>query len=375
MKILIIRMHPSIVNIDTYNLQEIGLAKALVKKGHQCDIVYYNGTKDEKIQEYVFEDKKITIYWLPGKDFCGNIIYCSKLYDIVTNYDVIQSTEYNQIGNIKLYNKFKDKLIIYHGPYDSKINIKENIKVRLFDLYINLFYRKYKNVNIIAKSSLAYEFLKSKGYSNVTTVGVGFDKTRLNSKEEYQLNEQIIEKINNKKMILYIGQIEERRNIDFIINTYKNVYNENKDTILVLVGKGTKEYEEKCKKLITKLELEENIVIIPQLKQCEIGNLYKRANVFLLPSSYEIFGMVLLEAMYYGVPTITTYNGGSATIINNGENGYIIKELDLNEWSTKILDILKNNNQKMSKQAKDTINNKYLWEKLVDKFLELYKKK
>ncbi|MFR9081560.1 MAG: glycosyltransferase family 4 protein [Coprococcus comes] len=49
--------------------------------------------------------------------------------------------------------------------------------------------------------------------------------------------------------------------------------------------------------------------------------------------------MVLLEAMYYGLPVFTTYNGGSSTLINN-ENGIIIENTDCNEWSEKIVKVL-----------------------------------
>ena len=46
MKILIVRLFPDELNINNYNVQEIGLAKALVKKGHVCDIVLYTNKKE-----------------------------------------------------------------------------------------------------------------------------------------------------------------------------------------------------------------------------------------------------------------------------------------------------------------------------------------
>ena len=57
MKILIIRNYPSYMDVEhnTYNIQEIGLAKALVRKGHTCDIVFWTNNK-EKTVDYTFED-------------------------------------------------------------------------------------------------------------------------------------------------------------------------------------------------------------------------------------------------------------------------------------------------------------------------------
>ncbi len=50
MKILIIRTFPNIIDPATYNIQEIGLAKALVRKGHECGIVLYYGKNKDKVR-------------------------------------------------------------------------------------------------------------------------------------------------------------------------------------------------------------------------------------------------------------------------------------------------------------------------------------
>ena len=60
----------------------------------------------------------------------------------------------------------------------------------------------------------------------------------------------------------------------------------------------------------------------------------------LLPTEYEIFGMVLLEAMYYKTVVLTTQNGGSSTLIQNGLNGYIMQIENGWEWANTILSIL-----------------------------------
>ena len=65
MKILIVRLFPYEININNYNVQEIGLAKALVKEGNQCDIVFY--TKGKEKREIInVDNKKINIFWIKG---------------------------------------------------------------------------------------------------------------------------------------------------------------------------------------------------------------------------------------------------------------------------------------------------------------------
>ncbi len=78
MKILIIRMWPYEININNYNCQEIGLAKELVIKGNQCDIVLYTNNDKSYEYDYTFDNKKIHIYYLKAKKFLKNCFYEKK---------------------------------------------------------------------------------------------------------------------------------------------------------------------------------------------------------------------------------------------------------------------------------------------------------
>ena len=126
---------------------------------------------------------------------------------------------------------------------------------------------------------------------------------------------------------------------------------------------------------IEKLGLEKYVLYKNALKQIDIIELYKNSDLFILPTKYEIFGMVLLEAMYFGLPCITSINGGSSTIIKNGVNGVIIDEFDKNAWTNSIKYLLTNDEsrRKMSISASETITNSFLWDKLADDFIEIYK--
>lgn len=377
MKILIIRMFPNKPKISNYNMQEIGLAKSLIKAGHQCDIVYYNG-KEESKEEYIITNNiKIKIFWIKGKDFIGNALYEKKLEKIIQKYDIVQTSEYYQIQNIKLYKILKNKLVVYHGPYYNKTDVKLKLKMLLFDTYINIFNRKYKNIRIITKSKLAESFLKDKKYKNVTTIGVGLDKDKIEKVETISDLDEIrkVREFKGKgKLIGYIGQLEGRRNIDFLINTFSKVNKENSNTKLLIIGKGTEEYEKMCTNLIRKDKLEDKIIIIKQINQDSIKEIYKLMDIFLLATSYEIFGMVLLEAMYYGIPVITTYNGGSSAMIKNGYNGYICDKLDIELWANIILNIMKDESKRkiISENAIKTIKDNFLWDKLSNEFIKEY---
>lgn len=370
MKILIVRLFPDEININNYNVQEIGLAKALVKKGHICDIVLYTNKEKSFIQNIIVNDKNIKIYWLKGRKFLGNAFFDKKLIDIIKNYDIIQSGGYDQIYNISLMKKINKPLVIYHGNYYSQYSKGYKKKCCISD-FIYKFYKKYRKVQFISKSKLSTNFLHEKGFENVKTIGVGLDTDRFKNNTNINKDiEKIKENKKNFKYLLYIGKIEERRNILFLLQLIKEINKDNSKFKLILVGKGPKEYINKCKNFINENNIKNNVVYIESLKQEEIPQLYNISDMFLLPTQHEIFGMVILESMYFGLPVITTYNGGSSVLINNNKNGFI-ESLNIERWKNIIINNI--NNTDVRKNAKATIDNEFTWDKLSDKFIEVYK--
>jgi glycosyltransferase involved in cell wall biosynthesis len=376
MKILIVRMYQDVLNISSYNSQEIGLAKALIRKGHHCDIVLYSDKKEINIQKINIENgKATTIYWMPGRKILKNCIYDKRLYELVKEYDVIQSTEYDQLGNLKLQRVTNNHMTIYHGPYQSYYPKTYNRKCLMSD-FLYLFFPQFKNVQLIAKSHLAEEFLNQKGFKKVESIGVGLDTARFETVHEP--NDIVRKLINEKheknyKYLLYIGKIEDRRNILFMMDILSKLSLADKSIRLVLIGKG-KKYLKKCLDYARSLNVRENIIYHDPMKQEELANLYRCCDVFLFPSKYEIFGMVLLEAMYFGIPTITSMNGGSMTLIKDKDTGIICDANDVNSWCESVINLLNDQKlrDKISVNSSKLIKENYTWDALSDKFLKVY---
>jgi glycosyltransferase involved in cell wall biosynthesis len=80
--------------------------------------------------------------------------------------------------------------------------------------------------------------------------------------------------------------------------------------------------------------LPENIKFIPNIPRTELMELYSKANVFILPTLADGFGMVISEAMSKGVPVITTYNSGGPDIIEDKKNGLLIPPNDIEAISS-----------------------------------------
>lgn len=381
MKILIVRGFASEINISNYNSQEIGLAKALTNKGYTCDIVYYTNCKKAYIQELNVGENIIKIYWYPAIKMFNNAIYTQMIKDkILDNYDIIQTNEYNQFMTWYICKYIKKPIILYNGIYqDSK-----NLLARIINNKIpEILFKKtvINNVNIaIGKSKLAENYLKNKGFKNTDTIGVGLDIEKLNnaykkSENIYKIIENLKVKLNDNKVLLYVGRLNDKaKNINFLIDVLESIVKVKPNYKLLLVGKSDEITIQSYLNYAKTKGIEDNIIHINGIPQAYIKDIYNMSDIFVLPSKYEIFGMVIMESMYFKIPVITSINGGSTTIIDNKKDGFIIDNFDSELWGKSIINILENKlyYDEISERAHIKISSNFTWDSLADKFINIY---
>lgn len=376
MKILILKTAPGEIDISkiTYNHQEVGLAKAFLRAGHQCDIMCCAEDEPSEQNIDVAGIGKITLYCMRANIILKNGI----LYDaepILKNYDIIQASEYNQIYTWFLSRRFHERLVVYHGPYYCEFNKRYNLMASLFDLFFVKRYQKL-NTTFVTKSKLAEQYLKNKKLKNVTSIGVGVDVEALSSHVNDELLWMNEINQNSDKKILYIGRLEPRRNVFFLLDVLEEL-NKSMSVSLVVVGRGEETYVDEFFTKISEKKLEDKILYKESVEQRYMEQLYGCADIFVLPTIYDIYGMVLLEAMLFGKCVITTPNGGSNMMIRDGVNGYVKNHFDEADWCTTIRSLLLDDNLRIeiSQNATQTIRQEYTWDVLVDKFLKVYDEK
>lgn len=370
MKVLIIRSGPYQVDFNSYNLQELGLAVAISQKCGSCDVVYYHKKKNyEQIIEK--NDQKITIYWRRGIRLFRSGIYPQILKkDFLEKYDAIIVSEYSQIMSYLVSKRHKNTFV-YNGPYYNlfKIPFVEPIYDTLFCKKLN------KNVKMFfCKTDMAAKYIANKGLTNSVTVGVGLDTSKF---EEEKLiledTSNLLKKMDGHRNLLYVGSIIPRKNVELIIKAFgllrkKSGY---EDVQLVIVGKGDKKYFDKCQAAITD-EVKKDIIWCKYIKNAQLKYVYKSAYAFLLPSVLEIFGMVLLESMYYGLPVISSNSAGADTLIRSQKNGLIIENFDENSWALAMKTLLDDESlaSNIGQNAYTSIADNYMWDSIAAKMLK-----
>ena len=248
---------------------------------------------------------------------------------------------------------------------------------KVFDTFFLKSYLKNKT-KFLAKSQKAKDFLTNKGvlFGNVCAIGVGIDAQMLTSGAQ-NCEEKIylqMKKDADKLKILYIGRFEERRNIKLIFDVFSKVKHFQQNAKLYMVGTGESCYMDKMFDYARTLDIQDNIIWQERIEQRHLSKIYEMADFFLLPTEYEIFGMVLLEAMYYQTVVLTTSNGGSSTLIQDSINGIIMDQKDAQMWAEQIISIFLNTEKMhvMQQNAAKTVKESYTWDMLAFQFINEY---
>jgi mannosylfructose-phosphate synthase len=136
------------------------------------------------------------------------------------------------------------------------------------------------------------------------------------------------------------------------------------------------ETEAEIKALIKKHKMEKMVTMIGDVSHDKLlPAYYRNSDVFLLASRYEPFGLTTLEAMASGVTPIVSSVAGSKEIVVDGLNGFIIDTHDRKSLARLIQKVLTDQKlrKKIEENAAFTIKEHYSWDKIVEKFITLYK--
>jgi glycosyltransferase involved in cell wall biosynthesis len=176
-------------------------------------------------------------------------------------------------------------------------------------------------------------------------------------------------KINDKLKIIFAGRLLLSKGIQYLIKSLNNI---DLPWVLEIAGSIPEKPENISKKLLLFLK-DPRCKFLGQISNEKLLQKMRNSHLFILPSLYEGFGQVLLEAMSCGLPVVTTENTGGPDFIKDNDNGFITPIRD----TKKTIEILQNlyNNEELrmliSKKAILTAN-KFSWARYQDKLKTLF---
>jgi len=163
----------------------------------------------------------------------------------------------------------------------------------------------------------------------------------------------------------FVGQLDERKGIDTLVNAFCSLKDE--DVVLLIVGEGQMEGE--LKDIVSKTN---SRVIFTGFRD-DIDDIMKAIDVLALPSLWEGFGIVLIEAMAAGKPVITTNVSNMPEIVTDQRDGFLVSPGDASTLKEVILKLKENPSIKneMGKRAQEKVRNNFTINRMIDE-LEAY---
>ena len=180
-----------------------------------------------------------------------------------------------------------------------------------------------------------------------------------------------LEKYNQNKIILFVGNLLPVKNLEILIKAMLGV---DKKTVLLIVGGGYKEL--KYKKMVKELGLQDRVVFYGPVRNKEkLAKIYNLSTVVCVPSFYESFSLSAVEALACGIPVIGNNIPGIRGRIANGVDGILITENNQYVWQdaiNSVVDYSQEQRELIADKSVKKINLNYNVQKHLEKLLEIY---
>ncbi len=198
----------------------------------------------------------------------------------------------------------------------------------------------------------------------VKVVHLGLKNLSMNAPSEKDLKEFGV----NQKFILFVGTLQPRKNISRLIEAFSRLPKEiSSDHQLVIIGKKGWLYED-ILSAPEKYNVKDKVVFLDYISDEDLPNFYRKAEVFVLPSLYEGFGLPVLEAMRYGCPVITS--NVSSLPEAGGDAAQYFEPEDVDDIKKSIEKVLTDRSlrEKMIERGREHYK-KFTWEKAAKEVL------
>lgn len=199
---------------------------------------------------------------------------------------------------------------------------------------------------------------------NFVNESVYYKKERQHIKKQYQIAD-------DEKVLIHISNFRKVKRIPDVIRTFAEVQKQTKAK-LMLVGDGPE--IQTAFDLVEELGISEYVIFLGRQKN--ISDLLSMADLILLMSEQESFGLVLLEAMACEVPAIGTNIGGIPEVIVHNETGFLVDLGDTKAAANYALDLLINDHQlkQFSKASYERAQTMFHSHHIVEQYMDLYER-
>jgi len=358
MKVLWLTNIPSPYRVNFFN-----------ELGKYCELTVLFETKKSKDRDKSwtnFNTENFKSIFLPGKKMAASnaicpavIKYLKKGYDHIVVANFSDPTGIIAIFYMKLFG------ISYEIESDGGfLGNNKSVKGIIKTIVLKNATRYFSTANEHDRYYLAYGVDKKRivRYPFTSILEKDIIPSLLTEARKRELRKKL--NISESKIVLGVGQFIYRKGFDILIETYNMLPDD--IGIYIVGGEPTQEYKDlACNK--------DRIHFVGYKEKNELSDYYMASDVFVLPTREDIWGLVINEAMAYGLPVVTTNRCvAGLELVKNNENGFTIPVNNKEELARAII-MCFDNYEAFAQQSLDTIN-EYTIEKMAMRHIEIWNK-
>ena len=358
------------------------LSEEMVKRGHEVHVFTSSRNHAKKVmnrpsKEYINGVAVYRFSSLINSEFMsffpGVILpLLEKRFDIVHLH--AYRHPHTEIGNLISKLKFIPTILQGHSPFfPQKFVGPKYIFYGAYDMIARYTILKTISVILALTPSAKQEYIKRGAQKDKIKIVPNFV-----SKDFFRQDvdpSSFIQKYDlvDRKIMLFLSRLHPCKRVDLIITALPQVAQEFPNIFLLLVGPDENHYSYLAN-LARRLGVQSYFRWIGTLHGFERLRAYSACHFLVLPSDYEPFGIVLLEAMAMGKPVIAVDSGPQRYIVKDGETGLLIQPGDFSQLSKAMVTLLGDEDlrKRMGRNAREWAEN-FRLSKIVDKIEGIYK--
>jgi len=268
--------------------------------------------------------------------------------------------ESHNVPIVSTYHTLYDKYAHYI-PYAPKRYVRYKIAK-----HTNFY---YSNVDqVITPSEASMRWLQRHSVKTpITVIPTSTLIRRDLDRTEIRIQKQIRP---DQTVLLYVGRIAREKNMETLLQSFALIAQARPDALLLIVGDGP--YRRDCASLARDLGVGDRVRFEGFIPREQVDEYYALADLFLFASTTETQGLVVTEAMNYGLPAVVAQGGGAGAAVVHGRNGFLVRN-DVRELADHALEILSNPElfDQMSSFARESVRS-YSVEDMTTQVLSVY---
>ena len=361
------------------------LSKRLIKDGHEVHVVTY---KEGNVSEYE-NDKGVHVHrvnnyminpnnfidWIMQLNF-NMIAKANELIEKEGKFDVIHAHDWLVTYAAKtLKNSYNIPIVatIHATEAGRNSGIHDEVQRYINDTEWLLTYEASEV--LVNSNYMKNELQRLFGlpFEKINVVPNGINMTAFNGVErDYDFRRQYA--ADNEKIILFLGRLVYEKGVQHLIAAMPKILANYHDSKLIIAGKGG--MLDELRQQVNYLNIGHKVYFTGYLDAKKVCKMYKAADISVFPSTYEPFGIVALEAMLAGVPTVVSDIGGLDEIVEHRVNGMKSYAGNPNSLADSILNLLYDPQlcANIVKQARIKVKNEYNWNKIAQDTYFIYQK-